>query len=74
MLTQKDLNEIERLIEEKLDEKIKFLPTKDEFFGRMDKAMKELKAIRETIESLTGRVSDHSDQLEDHETRITKLA
>lgn len=73
MLTQKDLDEIERLIEEKLDERIKFLPTKDEFFGRMDKAMKELKAIRKTIESLTGRVSDHSDQLEDHETRITKL-
>ena len=32
-LTTKDLDRIEKLIDRKLDEKIKFLPTKDEFNG-----------------------------------------
>lgn len=43
MLTQKDLDEIEQLIREE----IKYLPTKDEFYGKMDEVMVELKAIRE---------------------------
>ena len=46
-LTQKDLDAIEELIDEKLDEKIKLLPTKGEFFSKMDEVMGELKAIRE---------------------------
>lgn len=46
-LTQKDLDEIENLIAEKLDEKLAILPTKEEFYKKMDEAMGELKAIRE---------------------------
>lgn len=42
MLTQKDLDEIEEIVEEKLDGKIKNLPTKDEFFSKMDEVMGEL--------------------------------
>ena len=63
MLTQKDFDEIERLIDEKLDEKIKFLPTKDEFFDSMDKLMGELKTIREQQEIITGKTSDHEDRI-----------
>ena len=49
MLTQKDLDEIEQLIEEK----IKFLPTKDEFYTEMGKIMKELQSLRqETLENI----------------------
>lgn len=48
-LTAKDLNRIETLIDRKLDEKIAFLPTKDEFYVRMDKIMKELETIREEL-------------------------
>lgn len=81
MLSKKDLHEIELLIEKKLEEKLeekfnermKFLPTKDEFYTRMDEVMGELKAIREEQALITGRVSTHSDQLENHETRISKL-
>ncbi|MBL7159721.1 hypothetical protein ISS85_04545 [Candidatus Microgenomates bacterium] len=73
MLTQKDLNEIEQLINEQLKEKIKFLPTKDEFYIKMDEVMGELKAIREEQTLVTGRISEHTDILEDHETRIVKL-
>jgi hypothetical protein len=35
-LTQKDFDQIEKLLDEKLEEKIKILPTKDEFFSKMD--------------------------------------
>ena len=48
MLTQKDLNEIEKLVDNKLDEKLKFLPSKDEFYERMDKLIGEVKTMRET--------------------------
>lgn len=63
MLTQKDLDKIESLIDEKFDEKLKFLPTKDEFYGKMDEVMGELKAIREEKDMLTYRVSDHEDRI-----------
>lgn len=69
MLTQKDLDEINKLIDKKFDEKLKYLPTKDEFFGAMDKLMKELKAMREEVTVVTG----YKDQIEDHETRLGKV-
>jgi len=44
-LTQRDLDEIEELMDQKLDEKLKILPTKDDFFTQMGEVMGELKAI-----------------------------
>lgn len=69
MLTQKDLNEIENLIKQILSDKIRFLPTKDEFFSKMDEIMQELKTIREEQTVIIG----NKDQIEDHETRIGKI-
>lgn len=69
MLTQKDFDGIEEIIDKKLEEKIKSLPTRDEFFSKMDELMGELKAIREEQTVISG----YKDQLEDHEGRITKL-
>ena len=69
MLSQKDLGEIKKLIEKK----IRHLPTKDEFFAKMAEIMSELKAIREEQAIFTHRQSEHSDTLENHETRISKL-
>lgn len=43
---------------------IKHLPTKDEYYAREDKTMRELKEIREEITVLSGRMSDHSDRIE----------
>lgn len=45
-------------------EDIKHLPTKEEYYEREDKTMKELKEIREEVTVLGGRVSDHSDKIE----------
>lgn len=73
MLTFKDLEEIRKLVEEIVTEKTKFLPTKDEFFTAMDKLMGEIQTSRDAQIILNGRTSEHTDILEDHEERITKL-
>lgn len=73
MLTQKDKEEIEQIVEEKIDEKTRLLPTKDEFFTEMAKVMSKLESIENEVVIIGGRQSEHSDQLEDHETRIGKL-
>ncbi|HJY98111.1 MAG TPA: hypothetical protein VJ227_00120 [Patescibacteria group bacterium] len=42
-LTILDLEEIEKLMDEKFDEKLSILPTKDDFFMKMDGAMSEFR-------------------------------
>ena len=73
MLTQNDIKEIERIVGEKIDEKTKRLPTKEEFFGKMDQVMGELKAIREEHTLQSNRVSNHTDQLDHHDKRLKLL-
>ncbi len=73
MLTQKDLDEIEQLIETTVKEEIKHLPTKDEFYIKMDEVMGELETIREEQTLIGSKLQEHSDILKSHETRITKL-
>ena len=65
-LTQKDLDEIEKLIDQKLKLRLKHLPTKDEFYKAMDQIMGELKTMRETYEIMVPKVANH-------EIRIEKL-
>ena len=43
---------------------IKHLPTKEEFYQKMDEVMGELKAIREEQTLLAHRLPDHEDRLE----------
>lgn len=54
-------------------DEIKHLPSKDDFYEKMDEVMGELKTIREEITILGGRQSENCDDLEDHEERIAKL-
>ena len=54
-------------------DEIKHLPSKDDFYGKMDEVMGELKTIREEITILGGRQSENSNQLEAQEERIAKL-
>lgn len=72
MLTQKDIDSIRKIIDGELETvrgQIKLLPTRDEFFTKMDEVVGELKTVREEQAVLSG----YKDQLEDHEGRITKL-
>ncbi len=73
MLTQNDIKEIKTIVREELDEKTKLLPTKDQFFSKMDEVMGELKAIREEHAIAGNTISEHTDQLEDHDRRIAHL-
>lgn len=63
-LSQTDLDEIEELVKGIVEEKIRNLPSKNEFFEWMDKLMKELKDIRDEITIVSQYSSDHSDKLE----------
>jgi hypothetical protein len=65
----KDL--IEVTVDEVLDNKevatvdhLGDLPTKDEFYGKMDEVMGELRAVREEIAILGHQVSDQGDRIE----------
>lgn len=92
MLTSQDLKQIKNVVEEVVDEKIKNLPTRDEFEKRvkllatkddienlkekikflpttdvfltkMDEVVGELQKTRDEHDSLTYRVSVHSDEI-----------
>lgn len=47
-------------LKEELEEKLKHLPTKDEFYASMDRLMKELETIRQEV-ALTPSHSDLTD-------------
>jgi len=47
MLKQKDFDEIREVIREET----KHLPSKDDFYGKMDELMGEIKAVREEQKS-----------------------
>lgn len=67
MLTQRDLNLIEKIINETIEEKTRNLPTKNEFFTKMDEVMGELQAMREEDTILGHQVSDYEKRITDLE-------
>lgn len=73
MLTQKDIEEIKSIVREEIVQKTRLLPTRDEFFTKMDEVMGELKAIREEHAIQSDILSGHTDQIEEHEERIAHL-
>ncbi len=73
MLNQKDIAEIRKIVREEIGEETKHLPTKDEFYTKMDELVGEVKAMREEQIVISGKISEHTDSIEDHETRIGKI-
>ena len=71
-LSRSDLNRLKELMEltftEKLDEKLKYLPNKDEFYEETLKIYKKLEDLEMEKTILASRVSEHSDRLEKLET------
>ncbi len=49
---------------ETLDDRLKLLPTKEEFLNWMDKLMGELKAMREEQKATAQIISRHTDKVE----------
>ena len=78
VLDSNDLKAIKTLIEvtfdeqfdERLDEKLSHLPTKDEFYTKMDEVMGELKTIREEQAVQSQQLSDHDDRIEKIESHL----
>ncbi|MCJ7805039.1 hypothetical protein MUP46_00060 [Patescibacteria group bacterium] len=62
-LTQRDFDEIEKMMDEKFEEQLRNIPTKDEFYAKMDEVMGELKGIREEVTVVTHQVSGHEDRI-----------
>lgn len=62
--------ELDIKLEEKLNEKIGKLPTKDEFFEKMDEIVGELKTIREEQPLQSHRLSDHEDRIVEIEEKL----
>lgn len=62
MLTNKDIEKLKGVF-----------VTRDEMFTRLDEVMGELKAIREEIGAMFYRQREHSDQLDNHENRLSNL-
>lgn len=62
--------ELDETLDEKLGEKLSHLPTKDEFYEKMDEVMRELQAMREEVSVLSHQVADHDDRLEKVESHL----
>lgn len=62
-LTQQDLDNIEQMLDQKLDEKFNLLPTKDEFFSKMDEVVGELKKVPEEQVIIAAKQAEHSDKI-----------
>lgn len=73
-LTMKDLDEIEKIVDEKVEEKTRNLPTKDDFFSKMEEVMGELRTIRENTVVLSSQVSRHDNRITSLEEKITATA
>ena len=73
-LDSDDLKAIKNLIEvtfdEKLDEKLSHLPTKDEFYEETSKILKRLDDLEKEKDVLSHQVSGHSDQIEKIESHL----
>lgn len=65
--------EVKKIVEETIGKKTKFLPTKEEFFARMDKLSREYEKIDQAETLHAGAISEHTDTLENHDERIKVL-
>ena len=73
MLTQDDIKEIENIVEEKIDEKTKLLPTKDQFFQRMDDLSGQMKKLQETLDLHDGQHVEIHDHQESTDGRLNVI-
>lgn len=80
MLTKNDFDQIQRIVElvisinvqsqlDEIKERIKFLPTSEQYLAESDRLYGELQSIRQTLEIQSG----YKDQIENLNDRVTKL-
>jgi hypothetical protein len=59
-----------KIVEEVIDKKIGFLPSKDDFYNMMDKVMGELATIRQELFMINHRVNNHEDRIDCLEKKV----
>lgn len=64
-LFYKEMDNLNKLIDK--------LPTKKEFFDKVDEVLKAIRDTRINITLQSNRITTHTGKLEDHDERITKL-
>lgn len=69
-LTQNDFDEVEEVVRVVVREETKNLPTKDEFFSKMDELMTEVKKIMEEQQIQAHQIARHSDRLDRVENHL----
>lgn len=83
MITNDEFGKLKKIIRVEVDDAIdqkelvtkvdlKYLSTKDEFFGRMDELAGMMKKILEAQDLITERNSEQDDQLENLDKRVKK--
>ncbi|MDP1722092.1 MAG: hypothetical protein Q8L37_02690 [Candidatus Gottesmanbacteria bacterium] len=75
MLTFKDLQEIEELIHKVVKDLISHLPSKDDFYTRMDMLSKEIKDAREELAAHSishDRLTENDEELEKRVSVVEK--
>lgn len=65
--------DVETIVEEKLDAKIKNIPTKNDFFTRMDMLTKEIKDAREELAAHTISHDRLTEKEEELDVRVATL-
>lgn len=71
--TKDDLVELKEELQQYIDDRLSHLPTKEEFFERMDMLIGQLRKTDEEQILQSGRLSEHADILDNHEQRIARL-
>lgn len=75
MLTYKDLQEVEALVRKVVKELISHLPSKDDFYTRMDALSKEIKDAREELAAHSmshDRLTEKDEELEERVATVEK--
>lgn len=64
MLEQKLDQKLEEKLGENFEQRFRNMPTKDEFYEKMDEVMGEPRALRDEVTILGHRGSEHADRIE----------
>lgn len=73
MLTQKDIEEIEQIVKKIVDDQTKFIPSKNDFFSRMDKLSKEIQDARDELVLHSGSHDELSETNLELDARLLKV-
>ncbi len=73
MLTKNDLTKLQDIFVTRDEFQDGIAELRSDFFGKFDEVIGEIRAMREEMAAMFYRQQQHTDQIENHEVRLTKL-